>query len=185
MQSIQEEVLTSQSLRIGGTAMSILVQRYHRRIRLLQEMLEDWQIKHQQAMFARDLEELVQECLELRRLTDHVWGKLSDGLFSEEIENIDPAGRLMQFAVDKAVEVFEQIATLIRKADEGGYNIDASDDFSAAQARIKEIKTELAVQWPWSNHDLIQESLAAYKRGEHRTAEEMLRELEVNNPRPN
>ena len=42
--------------------MNIVVRRYLDRSRLAQGLLEDWQIEHKEAMFATDVEELVEEC---------------------------------------------------------------------------------------------------------------------------
>ncbi len=57
--------------------MSILVERYLGRTQAVEGMVENWKVKHDQAMIAIDLDEMVRECLDLCALSQHVWKTLS------------------------------------------------------------------------------------------------------------
>ena len=46
------------------------------RSRLVEELLETWQIEHEAAMLVQDLEQLVQECLELAELLERAWQRI-------------------------------------------------------------------------------------------------------------
>src|SRR5207244_10399260 len=135
------------------------------RAKLVEELVEDWQIRHREAMIARDLEELVQESVELGKLLNRGWSVLINRLFDEDVDDIDAAGKTMHLAVDVTQEVFKQIQARIQVANRKQYDIQGAEEFSKALESTRELKAEVSKKWPYVNHRMIRDSMAGYNGG--------------------
>jgi hypothetical protein len=165
--------------------MSVLIRRCVKRSYLVEELVETWQIEHSQAMFARDLEELVQECLELSGLLTKGWQSAVHVLFDEQFDDLDTIGKMLKVAIDKSIGVFRKVEDLISEAIRKHYDIEGAEAFRRAVSDTVAMKKEVEKQWPAVNHRMIQESIAAYSRGDYQTAEDMLYGLEGHRPENN
>jgi hypothetical protein len=158
--------------------MSVVVRRYLGRSRLAEELVEDVLIvEHKNAMFARDVEELVVECLELEKMSKNTWHYVLDQLFSDERTNdIDGLGQAMKTASSKVDDVFGRVGNLIKIAKRDGYSIKDEADFLCACRVIKEIKADVDKKFPPIDEEMMEKSIKSYKVGAYRTAEELLLE---------
>ena len=148
-----------------------------RRSSLVKELVQRWQLEHEEAMAARDVEELVQEYLDLCRLLVRGWQGLYQRLFSD-LEDIDAAGERMLTAITQTLDVCGPIGDLIAKTKAAGYQIHGSEEFAKQVENLKALRAEVIKTWPTVDHKMIEESMAAYGRGEYRLAEDMIHELE-------
>lgn len=156
--------------------MSILARRCLGRSRFVEELVENWQIEHRQAMFARDVEELVSECLQLGELILHGCKSLVERLFDEQIDDIDAAGEMMRSSITRTLRTFQIVEEEVGKAECKGYNIEKSSSFRKVARELHQVQAELETTWPSVDADLIEKSQAAYRKGEYQKAEELLGE---------
>jgi hypothetical protein len=157
---------------------NIVVRRYLGRSRLAEELVEDVLIaEHRSAMFAREVEELVNECIELEKMSKGTWEYVLDLLFSEEQpDDFDELGKSMKTATSKTVEVFGQVGKLIEEAKTQKRAIKNSADFWIARQEMERIQADIEEKFPPLNEQMIQASLEAFKQGEFVTLEDLLRE---------
>ena len=81
--------------------MSLIVRRCLSRSRLLEELVEIWQIDHDRAMIARDVEELIQECLALNALWADAWKWVKNEAISTGPIGDEHMGKMAQMACKK------------------------------------------------------------------------------------
>ena len=158
--------------------MGMLVSRCVRRSRLVQELAEDWQINHREAMFARDLDELLAECVDLGRLLSHCWKQMFNLLFSEQIDDVDRAGKSLLSATERSLTVFDKVKGFLAAAKQRGFEIDGDGSFIETVSVVGELKTEMIRQWPSIDDGMMRESLLCYERGEYQSTEELLHGLQ-------
>ena len=157
--------------------MSMFVRSYLGRSRYVEELVEDWQIAHQQALLTWDAQELVGECIEHGHFTKRICHDLLEQLFDEKLEDIDRIGESMQIALAKTIRVFGEVDKLIKRIERMDCpTIENGDAFRGVANDTQRVADDFRSQWPSLNRILVRESLAAYERGEYRTAEELLHE---------
>jgi hypothetical protein len=159
--------------------MNLSVRRYLGRSRFVEELVENWQLEHERAMFAKDVEELVSECIELGELTKHAWKSALDQLFDEKVEYIDKAGKMLESSISKTLCVFDKISGLIKEAKRKGFEIEGSANFEETVRATVQVKAELARDWPWFDTAVAEEALADYRRGDYQTIEEIRRDTQT------
>ena len=154
--------------------MSVLVHRCLGRSRLVEELVEDWQIEHKNVMLLRDVEELASECLELGKLVQHVWGVLSEELFDGRIEDLEGIGEEMRVAIEKTRHVVALVSNAICEVERKGYVSKQGADLRLAAHEIEQVAKDFKKTWPTANLQMAQESLTAYNRGEYQKAGDLL-----------
>jgi hypothetical protein len=160
--------------------MSLAARRYLNRTHLVEQLTENWQFDHVEAMGARDLEELVEECLELDKLSKRAWKALVTLLFdpAEKSDKVFAGEALVRSAISRTIKVFRFVQKLIEDAESGGYTIAGAADFRKSFKEVLMLQKEIAEKWPTIDSGMIEESMAAYRRGEFQLAEDVLNELE-------
>jgi len=157
---------------------NIVLRRFLGRSRLAEELVEDVLIvEHRNAMFAREVEELVIECIELKKMSTSTWEYVLDLLFAEEQpDDIDELGKSMKTASSKILDVFERVETLLVAAQRQNFDIKDAADFRIARREIEQIMADIEEKFPPLNEQMIQASLESFRRGEYSTLEDLLRE---------
>lgn len=160
--------------------MSLLVRRCLSRSHLLEEFVETWQIDHKEAIYARDLDELVSECLELAVLLGRAWRSTVERLFDERerSDRVFASEEVIKGAIRRTVGIFKNVRKLIDEAERKGYSIDASPQFRAAALDVEQLEKETDEQWPPMDSELIRESREAFNQGEYQSAADLLHELQ-------
>jgi hypothetical protein len=154
--------------------MSVLYKRCIHRARLADQLLEDWEIDSRDAEFAKDVDEFVNEMLELEKLLRHAWSILVGRLFSEQIDNIEKEKGVFSMALDLTLAVFDKVASNVERAHMKGYAVEGSDDFAIALNNLRSLKTEVGETLPSANRKMMEAAMAAYKRGEYQSAEDLM-----------
>jgi hypothetical protein len=158
-------------------SMSVVVRRYLGRSRLAEELVEDLIVEHRDAMFARDVDELIAECLELEKLSKVTWTYVLEVLFSEEqAGDIDEIGHMMKTASTKILEVFDRVKPLMETVKGLGLAVNDSADFLIAHQVIRKIKDDVENKFPPINEMMVKQSMEAFRRGAYQPAEDLLRE---------
>jgi hypothetical protein len=162
--------------------MSIFVERYLGRTQAVEGMVENWKIKHDQAMFVMDLDEMVRECLDLNALCQHVWKTLWQLLRRDPNgEAVDEAEEPIKTALAKTQHIFQSVQDLVAQAREKGYTIQNAEALPIATEEVRAISAKIGVVYPQINEELAEEAIAAFKRGECIPIEELIREAQSGN----
>lgn len=106
----------------------------------------------------------------------HVWTSLLDQLFTEQIDDIDATGDTMKHALTRAGRIFETVRGFVTDAERKGHQVQAVSEFEHAVRETLRVMADLEQKWPSVDPRLVEESLAAYKRGDYRTIEDLLHE---------
>jgi uncharacterized protein Yka (UPF0111/DUF47 family) len=159
--------------------MAVYIDRYLRRSRSAEGLVEDWKLKHRNVEFATDIEEMVCECVELSDLCKHAWKTLRERAFHRTTpENIEEAGAVMKQAVSKTLGTFHALEGLVADAENRGCTVKNAGALHKVVQEIDEINGKVDKLFPPLNKELIEESIAAFNRGEYQTIEELIRETQ-------
>ena len=154
--------------------MSLAMQRFVKRSDLVEDLVERWQADHDEAMQASDIEELCGECVALAELCQHAWEHVKTALFTGAIADTEATGRMVQGALDKSLDVLNQVAKRAADATRGGYEIRSKPDLERALNTIAEIKSKLLNKWPFIDYKKLARARAEYERGDYVAIEGML-----------
>ena len=155
---------------------NILVRRYLRRSRSVEELVEDWKIEHDQAMFALDVEEFVKECIDLGNLSKHAWKSFRELLLKDpNAPAVEESGMVMKEALTKTLAIFHTVNGLIDEASQKGHVIQDDANFELVLHETTKISDKVHAVFMEPDPKVIEESIAAFKRGEYYTSEELLR----------
>jgi hypothetical protein len=158
--------------------MSVLVNRCVRRSFLVEELVETWQVHHQAAMYALDVEALVGECLDLSTLLSESWPKLRDLLFDERICDIDGAGKLLEGCVKRTTPLLDRVLGFVNFVKKTGHEIARTVELERAIKEMRTLREAIEKEWPKIDPKMTEESLADYRRGEYRAVETLLHDLQ-------
>jgi hypothetical protein len=147
------------------------------RAQAIENLVESWQPDHHTAMYARDLEELVRECVGLRRLAERTWNFLRDALQKNEVCDIYFTGKIQQTAVKRHLRLYAAVREHIRVAKQLGYEIEGEEEFTKAEQYAKYLSEALKQEWPWLDPETARRADADYKEGRFRPAEGFFDEL--------
>jgi hypothetical protein len=160
--------------------MSIFVERYLGRTQAVEDMVENWKVKHDEAMFVMDLDEMVRECLDLSALCQHVWKTLWQLLRRDPNgEAIDEAEESIKTALAKTQHIFQLVQDLVAQAHGKGYTIQNSEALPTAAEEVRAICAKIDVVYLPFNQEVADEAIAAFKRGECVPIEDLIREAQT------
>jgi len=150
--------------------------RYLSRSCYVEDLVDEWKLSLDQAMFALDVEELVKECIDLGNLSKHAWNGFRELLLKDpNAQVIEDSGLVMKEAVTKTLEIFRTVQSLVREMSHKGHVIQDNAGFEAIFHETKKISNKVNSVFLEVDPRDIEESIAAFKRGEYRTSEELLR----------
>ena len=165
--------------------MSLLARRCLNRSHQLEEYVETWQIDHKDSVYAHDLEELVKECLELTPLLRRAWDSTVERLFDETArsDRVFTGEEVIRGAISRALKVFLRVAQLLEAAERAGFSIENAAGFKDGRHALEQLERDAEKEWPPLDSGQITDSLEAYKRGDFKSAEDMLGELQGSSTR--
>ena len=154
--------------------MTILARRILGRSRLVGELVDDLSMAGQRNISKRDIVELVLECLELCKLLKGTWQSVLGELFNEQVDDVEASGEMIRRATSRALTAFARVQENIVLASKRGESIENAEAFGDAMRELQKLKAEVEKRWPTFDRQQIEESLAAFRRGEYQTTEELL-----------
>lgn len=156
--------------------MNILLRRYLGRTEFVEGLVEEWKRDHDDAMFAVAVDELVAECIDLGNLSKHAWGAFRQLLIHDpNAPIIDESGLVLMDALTKTLAVFQDVSVLRAEAIRRGHSIKDDSSFVTVLGEIKKINATVQEVFAPPDPKMIEESIAAFKRGECHTIEELIR----------
>ena len=145
--------------------------------RTIVEAVQSWKADHETAMDARELDDIVAECISAQSfLSSWVEGTWQQ-LFANCLDDPQTTGTHLREATDQALEVSEVVGGCIQEVEAHGYKIAAAATFQQGVEMIRHLRGDIAQRWPWMDERLALEALADYQAGRSQTAEEILDEL--------
>jgi hypothetical protein len=148
------------------------------RARAIEDAIDAWNLDHDNALSARDMEDVVGECLSTRDFLSQWHQTAWEHLFAGRLANIQQAGELLRSATGKLVHVFAAVQTCVKWMERKGYPVDKAVEFEAAARAVEGLLADLNRRWPFIDPQQVEEARAAFARGEGIPAEEILRELQ-------
>ncbi len=161
------------------------VLRYLRRSSFVETLMEEWQLQHDEAMFVFDVEEFVSECIDLGNLSKHAWRSFHELLLTDpNAPVIDESGAVMKEALAKTLETFQAVNRLVDEASQKGHAVKDAAEFELVLHETIKISETVADIFAPPDPNMIEESIAAFKRGEYYSIEELIRAAQDGRPLP-
>jgi hypothetical protein len=158
--------------------MNFTLQRYWRRSRSVETLIEDWDIEHDHAKFALDVEELAGECIDLATLGQHAWMNLRENLVSDpNCDMVDESENVMKQAMAKTLKSFARVQEFVAAAAKQGVIIKNLPAFETAVQEIHQVNAKIEMVYPPFDHEMVKASMAEFERGEWITSEQLIEEL--------
>ena len=158
--------------------MNIAQDRYLRRSRAVETLIEDWDIERDHAKFMLDVEELARECIDLAALGQHAWMDLRENLVIDpNCDMVDESENVMKQAMAKTLDSFARVQELVATAAKQGVALKNLPAFEAAVQEIHHVKAKIEMVYPPFDHAATEEARQAFLRGEFITTEQLIEEL--------
>jgi hypothetical protein len=145
-----------------------------------ERLTEEWKLRHSEAMFVCDVQDLVQLCVVLTSSCDAVWRSAQKTLFENRSIDYQDYGKKIEFAFDAAIRAFGSVRSCIDIAVNQGCSIDNRTDFDDAENRVKLSKEHFFSRWPWIDKGVVKVSEGQYTNGEYQSLDEFLNEVQSN-----
>lgn len=158
--------------------MNIAQDRYLRRSRAVETLIEDWDIEHDHAKVVLDVEELAGECIDLAALGQHAWMNLRENLVRDpNCDMVDESENVMKQAMAKTLKSFARVQELVATAGQQGVALKNLPAFETALQEIQYVNAKIETVYPPFDHAAAEEARQAFLRGEFITTEQLIEEL--------
>lgn len=136
-------------------------------------------------MFALDVEEFVSECIDLGNLSKHAWRSFRELLLKDpNAPVIDESGTIMKEALAKTLAIFQAVKRLVDEASQKGHAVKDAANLELVLHETRKINETVQGIFAPPDPKMIEESIAAFKRGEYYTIEELIRAAQDGRPLP-
>ncbi len=140
-----------------------------KRVAAVQEVVEQWQIDHQEAQLGYDVEQIVEETASLiypiQRVTKVFEKKTFPASYTDQLVSV----HMIAFLLNEALRLFPQIDSLVGEAHHKGLSIDGLDRFEAARSELKKIDASLRGHWALPNKQTVKAARKDMSDGKFRT----------------
>lgn len=161
--------------------MSVSINRCYRRARLTDELVENWQFDHREAMVAYDCEVMISECLELVQLVEETWGTIKKHLFDDSFSgDIDGRREMFLMALEWSSRALKRILETANDFCSKGYDLDRIEELRDALPDFEKLSKAVISQWPTVDDQMVKDSEDAYKHGAWKSSEDLLRDAHSN-----
>lgn len=158
--------------------MSILSRRFLGRARLFQEMVEDWRTAPNHALFEREVGELIVESKDIAAVAQTARDTIKKRLKERNPEHIDLEGDAMKQALSRIQAAFVHLQEILQIGDRRKLNVPDRESLPDTIAAIGKIGDDIERWFPLPNYQKMDEAIAAVKRGEFITIEELILEAQ-------
>jgi hypothetical protein len=159
---------------MGEGAMNLVLHRCLRRSQLVEELVEAWRLDRGESGFMRELQGLVQECLDLANVIRDAWKSAQEMLIAGEITDLTVTAEILGVAAQRTVQMFAEVRKLITAAEQKGNHLENVGMLEDADRYVKKLSNSIRQCVPPYCANDVQNSLAAYHRGESQPIEELL-----------
>ncbi len=118
----------------------------------LEESYEGWKHDHDESMLVRDLEDIVQECIDRGRgvqdLWDFIWADLNKG----QDKDLELLGKWIENVFTRCIRVLTNAAQEARRLAGGaGYVVKGLDTLEQLIADLNGLRDRVMLNWPWKS----------------------------------
>lgn len=156
----------------------LTVSRCVHRSRLVEGLVDDWQLHHQQALDVYELEELLEESLWLNELARKAWSQLRNELFDEgrleKFDELDKIFGIFRDSVDRAIKNHKRLAGLIKWAGTEGFEVKRSPELPEAEEEMRRLLARMDAEWPKFDSTRTDESMRAIQAGQFQAIESVI-----------
>jgi hypothetical protein len=157
---------------------SLLFRIQRGKTRAIEEAVEAWKAEHAGAMEAREVEELVRECLQMPDEMRRVYREIFDRFTSGNIEGYHDIGKALQAQFEGNLRFMDSVRDMARKQAAAGHAIEGAAELNRVLEEIRPKVAEIFERWPWiPTAEEVAEARAEIARGDYKTVEELLDEL--------
>ncbi len=142
-----------------------------KRVRVVEEAVDQWQIEHGTAMLACDIEDLVFATADLIEPVERVANFIQHGPSAHGGTDQFVQPHMIGSLVEKALALFEKMAGLVADSERLEFEITGLDRFRDSRQRIELIRDRLSRQWMLPDRDRVRAALAEFAAGEYRVLE--------------
>jgi hypothetical protein len=154
-------------------------------IRALKETVERWQAEHKEAMAVRDVEDVIETCLELPESMRRLWNATFDRIAANEIVDLQDTGETLLAHFTGTLSFLEHVQGLARGFAGKGHRVEGADKLDRCLEQLRQLQHGIFEYWPWlPTPEQVAEAEAAIARGDSQTVEEILHELQNRNSPP-
>lgn len=148
------------------------------RVQAIAEAAAAWKLDHDDAMKARDIEDLVHEYLWVTDFLEE-WNKQAwELLFANKLANVHETGESLMNSLASVVDVFPRVKDGLRWAEDKHYTVDKAEELERATNRLQKMLADVQRRWPFISLEQVEASRASLTRGDSYTAEDFLRDLQ-------
>jgi hypothetical protein len=145
---------------------NLLLRLYSSQVEAAEAAVEAWKAEHQEAMRARDLEDLVRSCLDypaiLMRVCNATFAKMRDGA----LEAPNETRQALHDFFEKTLDYLRGIRDLAARFQRDGHLIAGLTELENALEQCRALKERIFEFWsPFTSQD-VAEGLAEHARGE-------------------
>lgn len=119
----------------------------HKRVLVVEEMVEQCRADHHQAGLASDVEELVKETADLLGPITRALAFFDAGPDPDAGPDQFVAAHMAGFLMTKALSLFPKVGDLVSDVRRLGYAVDGMDRFEQARDELTRLRGEFATRW--------------------------------------
>jgi hypothetical protein len=109
------------------------------RARAVEETVEAWKVDHDDAMGARDTDELVAVYLDFYELLHECCNDAWEGLFANQIGYTEHCGRVLSICLKVGVKLGSEILECIQETENGGFEVEKAKETRVAVRHVNEL----------------------------------------------
>lgn len=139
--------------------------------------IEAWREDHADAMFAREVEDFVNDCLARTQKSLDLVRRCYRLLRSNQLAQVEDAGQAMRLLLTTGEKLHHAIAILVGEARRRGFTVEREAEFREASAELARQLERFVRAWPWRDqgrHDVARADILA---GRFQPTDAILHEL--------
>lgn len=118
-----------------------------KRVLVVEEMVEAWQIDREEAQQAGDVNQLVNETAELLAPIERVVALLNKTTPAEANADTHVVAHAVGHLIGKAVSLYAKVALLAAEVERLGYVVEGRGQFDSARAQVNALESAFVGQW--------------------------------------
>ena len=146
--------------------MASLAYRYaEKRVNVVDELIEQWKLDHDDVQFAGDVDELVVQTIELRGSIDRLVAILGYEAHPDHWSDQIELAHLVGFLVQRVIKLIDDHQLLVAQVQKLGYVVSRLNSLEDFASHLRSIETRLWSAWQLPNVRTIQASMKDIKEG--------------------
>jgi hypothetical protein len=151
---------------------------YRGKLRTVEDAVEAWKAEHDDAMGVRMFEDVVRECLAAHTLFRDMQKERWEKLFAGKISEVQTTGENLIKTFETSLLVYSLVEECLLRVKRAGFRVNGEEEFEKAFPELRSAAADFKSRWPFVDLKQIEESRAAFARGESQSVEEILGELQ-------